>query len=56
MFTSGFVRTFDVGNETAHPFDQLPVDGIGETPNDFAKEARDPEEMNYFELRDYVES
>jgi lipopolysaccharide export system permease protein len=55
MFTSGFVRTFESGRETARPFERLAVDGIAETPDDFAKEVRQPEEMNFFELRDYVD-
>jgi lipopolysaccharide export system permease protein len=33
----------------------MTVKGIVETPEDFAKEARPPEEMNFFELRDFVE-
>lgn len=55
VFSSGFVRTFDNGKEVATPFDRLAVTGIAERPEDFAKETRKPDEMNYFELRHYVD-
>jgi lipopolysaccharide export system permease protein len=55
VFTSGFVRTFEAGKEAAVPFERLPVDGIKERPEDFAKEVRKPEEMNFFELGSYVQ-
>jgi len=55
VFTSGFVRTFEDGREQARPFDRMAVTGIAERPSDFAKETRQPEEMNYFELRRYVD-
>lgn len=54
LFASGIVRTFEDGHEVAHPFDHMAVTGIAERPEDFAKESRQPEEMNYFELRSYV--
>lgn len=54
VFVSGYVRTFQNGEETAHAFQRMAVDGIQETPDSFAKEFRKPEEMNYFELGDYV--
>lgn len=54
IFSSGFVRSFQNQNETARPFQRLAVDGIRETPQSFAKETRQPEEMNFFELEDYV--
>ena len=55
IFTSGFVRAFESGRETARPFDRLAVDGIRETPGDFAKDIRKPDEMNFLELSSYVE-
>jgi len=55
VFSSGFVRTFENGQEHARPFDRMAVTGIREEPEDFAKESRQPSEMNYFELRRYVE-
>jgi lipopolysaccharide export system permease protein len=54
VFSSGYVRTFEDGRESARPFERMAVDGIAETPNDFAKQSRRPEEMNYFELAAYV--
>lgn len=55
VFVSGFVRTFVDGKEKAEHFARLPAPGISERPRDFAKETRKPGEMNYFELRQYVE-
>lgn len=55
VFTSGMLRTFENGVEHARPFERMTVKGIVERPEDFAKEARSPEEMNFFELRDFVE-
>jgi lipopolysaccharide export system permease protein len=54
VFTSGFVRTFGEQEEVAEPFERLAVDGIQETPESFAKESREPDEMNFMELADYV--
>src|SRR6185436_2298466 len=53
--SSGFVRTFDQGNESARAFGRMAVDGIAETPEDLEKESPEPAEMNYFELMDYVQ-
>ena len=55
IFVSGFVRTFEGGHEQARAFQRMAVNGIAERPDDFAKETRKPSEMNYFELRAYVE-
>ena len=55
VFASGFVRTFESGREHAEPFQRMAVNGLAERPEDFAKESRKPSEMNYFELRAYVE-
>ena len=33
----------------------MAVNGLAERPEDFAKEDVQPDEMNYFELREYVE-
>jgi lipopolysaccharide export system permease protein len=55
VFTSGYLRTFDAeGREKAEPFTRIAVGGIAERPADFAKESRDPGEMNYAELSEYV--
>jgi lipopolysaccharide export system permease protein len=55
VFSSGFVRTFENGKETARPFERMTVEGIQEGPEDFAKESRNPDEMNFLELRSYIE-
>jgi lipopolysaccharide export system permease protein len=55
VFASGMMRTFEGGREVARPFTRVAVGGIAERPEDFAKESREPQEMNYFELRRYVE-
>jgi len=55
VFSVGYVRRFDGGKEQAEAFQRMAVDGLGELPDDFAKPGHRPEEMNYFELRSYVE-
>ena len=55
VFTSGMERTFAGGIERARPFERLTVPGISERPDDFAEQARKPEEMNFFELRAYLD-
>ena len=55
VFNAGYVRTFEDGHEKAESFVRLPAPEISEVPSDFAKETRKPGEMNYFELRRYVE-
>jgi lipopolysaccharide export system permease protein len=54
VFKSGFVRTFDNGTEKAEAFALMPVTGISERPEDFAKKTLEPDEMSYRELRAYV--
>ncbi len=55
VFTSGFVRRFQGGRETAQAFDRMVVHGIAERPEDFAKEGRNPDEMNVIELREHID-
>jgi lipopolysaccharide export system permease protein len=55
VFSSGFLRTFEDGQEKAEPFQRMAVGGIAERPDDFAKENRKPDEMSYPELRRYVD-
>ena len=55
VFISGYVRRFDKGQERAEAFQRMAVAGLGERPDDFAKEGHKPEEMNWFELKSYVE-
>jgi len=55
VFTSGFERTFQDGREVARAFGSLAVPEIPERPADFSKDVRKPDEMNFLELRAYVE-
>jgi lipopolysaccharide export system permease protein len=55
VFNSGYLRTFEGGHEVAKAFDRMAVNGLAEQPEDFAKETRQPAEMNYLELRSYVD-
>jgi len=55
VFVSGYVRRFEGGRERAEAFQRMAVAGLGERPDDFAKEGHRPDEMNWFELRSYVE-
>lgn len=55
LFTTGVMRTFPNGLEHAEVFERLAVNGLAERPEDFAKEALRPEEMNFLQLRAYVD-
>lgn len=55
VFHQGFVRTFDSTSDSIHKFQELPLPDIKETPDDFAREEISEENMNYRELREYVE-
>ena len=54
IFSSGFLRVFTGNREHVRAFDRMAVTGIEEQPADFAKESRNPGEMNFFELWSYV--
>ena len=55
VFHTGYLRSFERGAEHAEPFDALAVDGLAERPEDFAEQTPRPEEMNFVELRNYVD-
>ncbi len=56
QFVSGYMRTFDAqGKEKAEFFPRMAVAGLAEHPDDFSKEMRRPDEMNFFELSAYLE-
>ncbi len=55
VFSSGFLREFRDNRERVKAFDRMAVNGIEEQPADFAKETRNPAEMNFFELWSYVQ-
>ncbi len=54
VFASGVTRTFEGSREEAKPFERLAVTGLAERPEDFAKESRNPAEMDFGELQAYV--
>ncbi len=54
VFSNGYVRTFD-GGERVTAFDTLTVAQMRETPDDFAAEEIDEENMTFRELRRYIE-
>jgi len=54
VFSSGYLRDFSGGRERVMPFGRMAINGIGERPEDFAKESRNPGEMNFVELWNYV--
>ncbi|MBN2070649.1 MAG: LptF/LptG family permease [Candidatus Krumholzibacteriota bacterium] len=55
VFVDGAVRMFKEAGEDVTPFTRLEIDDFPEKPEDFAKNAIEPEEMNFNELRDYIE-
>jgi lipopolysaccharide export system permease protein len=55
VFSSGYLRSFEHGKEKAELFSRMAVGGLAERPADFEKEDVQPAEMNYFELREYVQ-
>ena len=55
VFEKGFERTFQSDEEAVRRFEQMVVPAITETPQDFVKEHVDEENMNFAELRRYIE-
>lgn len=55
VFSSGFDRRFTDDNESVSAFRTLIVDGLKETPADFAKEQIEEENMNFKELLTYIQ-
>jgi lipopolysaccharide export system permease protein len=54
-FSSGIMRTFRGDEEQARPFDHWASDAVAEPPDNFAREGRRPNQMNYLELRAHVQ-
>jgi len=50
----GLVRDFVEEEEKATPFERLRRPELEETPQDLLRRQKDPEEMHFFELRDYI--
>ncbi len=56
VFTDGIERHFLADNsEQVNKFDKLPLPELAETPDDFSRRRKKPKEMNFLELREYVE-
>ncbi|MDD4858239.1 MAG: LptF/LptG family permease [Candidatus Krumholzibacteria bacterium] len=55
VFIDGAVREFRAQGEKVTPFDKLPMPELRERPEDFTKEEIDPEEMNFRQLRVYID-
>lgn len=54
VFFDGMVRRFSPSGEEAIPFRELSFPQFEEGPEDFAREVKTPEQMNFFELRNLV--
>jgi len=54
VFSSGFLRTFAGNQEHARSFDRIAFNSIAEPPDNFAREGRRPDEMNYRDLRAHI--
>jgi lipopolysaccharide export system permease protein len=55
LFSNGYVRTFGSGGEHVEAFDTLTIREMTERPEDFAAEEIDEENMNFQELRRYID-
>ncbi len=54
LLRDGVVRAFSDTGEIATPFSRLRRPEMRETPEDFAREEKDPEDMNFRELGEYI--
>jgi lipopolysaccharide export system permease protein len=54
VFSAGYVRSFDDGNERVEAFDTLTIREMRERPEDFEEEEFDEENMNLAQLRRYI--
>ncbi len=52
----GTVREFSEYTEQMQTFDRLPMENLFFNPEDIAKKQLQPDEMNYFELREFIQS
>lgn len=55
VFVDGVVREFVGEKETISTFNRIAMTDLPEKPDDLAKEEIAPEEMNYKELREYID-
>ncbi|MEK7824762.1 MAG: LptF/LptG family permease [Candidatus Eisenbacteria bacterium] len=54
VFASGYLRTFRGNEERARSFDRLAIETIAEPPENFARQNRRPDQMNFFDLRAHI--
>ncbi len=54
ILVNGVERVFADNKETLHPFSTLPLDGLHFAPTDIVKKQDKPDEMNYFELKQFI--
>ncbi|MEK7331583.1 MAG: LptF/LptG family permease [Candidatus Eisenbacteria bacterium] len=54
VFASGYLRTFRGNEERARSFDRLAIETIAEPPDNFARQSRRPDQMNFFDLRAHI--
>ncbi len=54
VFRKGFLRQFREDSEEASAFEELIIPDLAETPEDFARPEKEPEEMSIGELREFV--
>ncbi len=52
----GTLREFSEQTEEMKPFDRMPMENLFFSPDDIAKKQLQPDEMNYFELRDFIQA
>jgi lipopolysaccharide export system permease protein len=55
VFKDGFDRSFQNGDEHVSAFTEMAVEGLRESPEDFAKEQIDEENMNSTQLREHID-
>jgi lipopolysaccharide export system permease protein len=55
LFLNGYERSFDGREEHIERFDSLTIPELTETPDDFAEEEIDEEDMTYRELSRYID-
>lgn len=55
IFIDGVLRSFSDNEETTKQFSRLPMPKLDVKPNDLKKEEMEPEEMNFVQLRKYID-
>jgi len=55
IFIDGVSRSFSNDQETTTRFSRLPVPNLEIKPDDLTKEEMEPEEMNFVQLREYID-